>query len=327
MNETLAAGVVGVGSMGRNHARVYSELPDVELVGVADLDEEAARTVAHDYGTVARDAADLLPAADLVSIAVPTAAHPAMLERCLDAGTHALVEKPYVDDVARGRELAERARREDLVVQVGHIERFNPAVRALADVVPNVEVLAVDARRLGPPRDREVADSAVFDLMIHDIDVVCSLLGGEPVSVDASGAAGNRYATASCEFQDGVIATLMASRVTQRKVRKLGITARECRVCVDYMNQSVEIHRHTAPAYIESDGTVRERVESVVERPTVENGEPLKGELESFVGAVRTGSEPVVTAEDGIRAVEVARRIDDIAAGRSRTEAETEVPS
>ncbi|WP_313696283.1 Gfo/Idh/MocA family oxidoreductase [Halorarum halobium] len=327
MSETLSAGVVGVGSMGRNHARVYSELPNAELVGVADLDAEAARTVARDYGTVAREAGDLLSRADLVSVAVPTAAHPSMLERCLDAGTHALVEKPYVEDLPRGRELAERARAEDLVLQVGHIERFNPAVRALADIVPNVEVLALDAQRLGPPREREVADSAVFDLMIHDIDVVCSLLGKAPVAVDAAGAAGNRYATATCRFDDGVVADLTASRVTQRKVRKLGITARECRVRVDYMNQSVEIHRHTAPAYIENDGAVRERVESVVERPIVENGEPLKAELESFVAAARDGAEPVVTAEDGLRAVEVARTIDDIAAGRERPGAETEVPT
>ena len=327
MSDPLAAGVVGVGSMGRNHARVYSELPDVDLVGVADLDTQAARGVADDYGSVAREADDLLEVADLVSVAVPTAAHPAMLERALDADTHALVEKPYVDDLQRGRELAERARDEGLVLQVGHIERFNPAVRALADVVPNVDVLAVDAQRLGPPRQREVADSAVFDLMIHDIDVVCSLLGDAPVTVDAAGAAGNRYATATCKFEGGVVANLTASRVTQRKVRKLGITARECRICVDYMDQSVEIHRHTSPAYVENDGTVRERVESVVERPTVESGEPLKAELESFAAAVRNGSEPVVTAEDGLRAVEVARRIDDIAAGRRRKERETEVAS
>lgn len=320
MTGRFAAGVIGVGSMGRNHARVYSELPNVELVGVADLDRAAARSVAQDYGTVVSDADDLLATADLVSVAVPTAAHPAMLERCIDAGVHALVEKPYVDDLARGRELAERARKAGLVLQVGHIERFNPAVRALADVVPNIEVLAVDAQRLGPPRNREVADSAVFDLMIHDIDVICALLDGTPVTVDAAGAADDHYATASCRFSDGVIASLMASRVTQRKVRKLGITARECRVCVDYMNQSVEIHRHTAPAYIESDGAVRERVESVVERPIVENGEPLKAELESFVASVASGTEPVVTAEDGLRAVEVARRIDDVATERRETE-------
>lgn len=325
MTEPLAAGVLGVGSMGRNHARVYSELPDVDLVGVSDLDESAARTVANDYGTVARGTDELLAAADMVSVAVPTAAHPSVLDGCIDAGVHALVEKPYVNDVPRGRELARRARDAGLVLQVGHIERFNPAVRALADVLPNVEVLAVDAQRLGPPRDREVADSAVFDLMIHDIDVVCALLDDAPVSVTASGAADGHYTTATCEFDDGVVASFTASRVTQRKVRTLGITARECRIHVDYMDQSVEIHRHTAPAYIEDDGAVRERVESVVERPIVENGEPLKAELESFAAAIRHGTEPVVTAEDGLRAVEVARRIDDVAADRA--ERETEVVS
>lgn len=322
MSEMLAAGVVGVGSMGRNHARVYSELPDVELVGVADLDEQTAGTVAGDYGTVARDADGLLAEADLVSLAVPTPAHPALLEQCLDAGVHALVEKPYVDDLHRGRALARRAREAGVVIQVGHVERFNPAVRALADVISDLDVLAIDAQRLGPPREREVADSAVFDLMIHDIDIVCSLLDSNPDTVDATAAAEDHYATASCRFPDGVVATLMASRVTQQKVRTLGITARNCRVCVDYMNQSVEIHRHTAPAYIENDGAVRERVESVVERPIVENGEPLKAELESFVASVRDGSDPVVTAEDGLRAVEVARRIDDTATATERRRTE-----
>jgi len=310
----LRAGVVGVGSMGRNHARVYRELAGVDLVGVADRDARAADRVAAEYGTHAVETDTLLAAADLVSVAVPTAAHVAVVEECIDVGVHALVEKPFVTDVERGRALARRARAADVVLQVGHVERFNPAVQTLANVVADLDVLAVDADRLGPPVDRDLGTGVALDLMIHDVDVVRSLVSGEPRSVSAIGTADGDYATACVRFDDGVVASFTASRVTQRKVRRLGVTATECRVSVDYTDQSVEIHRSAAPTYVEDDGDVRHRMESVVERPVVENGEPLKAELASFVETVRTGGEPVVTAEDGLRAVEIAQRVEELVA-------------
>ena len=305
-------GVVGVGSMGRNHARVYRELADVELVGVADMDTEAAERVAREYGTVAYDTADLLGVADAVSIAVPTTAHAPVLEQCIDAGVHALVEKPFVDDLAVGRELAARAKEADITVQVGHIERFNPAVRTLLRILPNLDVLAVDARRLGPPTDRDLDGSVVSDLMIHDIDVINAMIDARPGTLGATGAADGDYATAQCVFEDGTVATFTASRVTRRKVRRLEITARECLVVVDYLAQTVEIHRSEVPEYVESNGTVRHRTESVVERPFVETGEPLKAELGAFVEAIREGTEPVVTIEDGLAAVEFVRQIEGV---------------
>jgi predicted dehydrogenase len=312
VTDALRAGVVGVGSMGRNHARVYRELADVDLVGVADADPETAREVADEYGVPAVSADTLLRDADAVSVAVPTPYHADLVADCIDAGVHALVEKPFVADPERGRRLAERAQKADVTLQVGHVERFNPAVRAVAEVVPDLDVLAVTAERLGPPTERDVAANVVHDLMIHDIDVVRALLDGEPGGVTASGAASSQYATATCTFPDGVVASFTASRVTEQKVRRLAITARECRVVVDYTDQSVEIHRSTTPEYVAEDGGFRHRTESVVERPMVDNGEPLKHELRAFADAARNGTEPVVTAEDGLRALELASRIDDI---------------
>ena len=305
-------GVVGVGSMGRNHTRVYRELADAELVGVADMDREAAERVAGEYGTVAYDTDDLLSAVDAVSVAVPTTAHAPVLERCLDAGVHALVEKPFVDDLAVGRDLASRAEEAGLTLQVGHVERFNPAVRTLLRILPELNVVAVDARRLGPPLDRDLDGSVVTDLMIHDIDVVNAVVDARPRTLGATGAADGDYATAQCVYDDDTVATFTASRVTRRKTRRLEITARECLVVVDYLSQSVEIHRGDHPEYVEANGTIRHRTESVIERPFVETGEPLKGELSSFVAAVRDGTEPEVTAEDGLRAVEFARQIEGI---------------
>jgi predicted dehydrogenase len=316
------AAVIGVGNMGRHHARVYSELPDVNLVGVYDVNEEQAREVADDHGCRAMNREALVHAADVASIAVPTQFHADMAEQCIDHGVDVLVEKPFVDDPEVGRNLLDRADEEGVTIQVGHVERFNPAIRTLADIVADLDVIAIDARRLGPPpEDRQLDQSAVLDLMIHDIDVVLATMDGGPEEITAHGNKDNQYATADLEFDDGTVASLTASRVTQQRVRKLSITAEECRVNVDYIDRSVEIHRHSLPEYIEDNGDVRYRHESIVERPTVQTGEPLKNELEAFVAAATGDGDPVVSGEDGLRVLEVAREIDDIA-GEGRPEAE-----
>ncbi len=315
-NGPVQAGVVGVGTMGRHHARVYDELQGVELAAVADADDEQAASVAQDYGATALPAMDLFDRVDVASIAVPTRFHHEMATAAIDRGVHVLVEKPFVKDLSEGRDLIERARGADVVLQVGHVERFNPAVQALSDIVTDLDVIAVDARRLGPPVDRDTTDSAVLDLMIHDIDVVRSLVGEPVARVAAAGASDGQYITANLRFDDGVVGTLTASRVTQQKIRDLSITARSCRVHVDYADQSVSIHRKSVPEYVENDGDVRFRHESLIEQPTVDNGEPLKAELRSFVEAAVEGHEPVVSGEDGLRALELAREIDALATER-----------
>jgi predicted dehydrogenase len=317
----VRAGVLGVGSMGRHHARIYSELPGVTLVGVSDVDGDQAAAVAEDFGTVAKSQADLLDEVDLVSIAVPTRFHADAAEAAIDRGVHLLVEKPFVDDPVRGRELIRRARERKLTLAVGHVERCNPAFQALADIVPELDVIAVESNRLGPPLDRDIRDDVVLDLMIHDIDILLALMDGHKVSdISARGAEDGQYVTATLEFEDGTVASLTASRVTQEKVRSLSITARECQVNVDYGDQTVDIHRHSLPEYIVTDGDVRYRHESIIERPTVGNGEPLKTELEAFVRAVRTGGPPIVDGEAGLRALELARTISALAASRQPAE-------
>ena len=325
-DDTTNAAVIGVGSMGRHHARVYSELPGVNLVGVFDVDDAQAREVATDHGARSLEMTALLDAADVASIAVPTQFHAEMARDCIDHGVDVLVEKPFVDDPAVGRELIDRADDADATIQVGHVERFNPAIRALTDIVADLDVIAVDAQRLGPPPEgRQVDESAVLDLMIHDIDVVLAMLGESPESVTAHGVKNNQYATADLTFADGTVASLTASRVTQQRVRKLAITAESCRVNVDYIDRSVEIHRHSLPEYIEDNGDVRYRHESIVERPTVQTGEPLKNELESFVGAATGDGDPVVSGEEGLRVLEVAREIHEAAGATADERSEAEV--
>ncbi|MBZ6495748.1 Gfo/Idh/MocA family protein [Natrinema longum] len=314
--EPIRAGVVGVGSMGENHARVYDELPTVDLVGVSDRDDEIADRVADAFDTESLPFETLLERCEAVTVAVPTAAHADVVSTCLEAGVHVLVEKPIAETVDQGERLAEQAREAGLVLQVGHIERFNPAVQTVGALIDDLDVIAIEAQRLGPPIDRTTTDNVSFDLMVHDVDVVGSLLGERPRSVAAVGTENGQYATATIEYSDAV-ATVTASRVTQKKVRKLTVTARECLVEVDYLEQSVLIHRDSYPTYLSDDGQPRYRHESVVERPRVDTGEPLRNELESFVEAVRTGSEPTVTAEDGIQALETVQLIDRLATGPS----------
>jgi len=256
-------------------------------VGVADTNWEQAKTIAAKHGTRPLNRATLLKAVDAVSVVVPTQYHASVVREAFDADTHVLAEKPFVDDPAEGREPLALAAEKDLRLQVGHIERFNPAVRAPMDVLPEMDVLAVDARRLGPPVDRENTDSVVNDLMIHDLDVMLSLFDTEVDQVFAAGIRGEPHATATLQLNNGVLGTLTASRITHQKIRKLEVTGRDCRVTVDYLTQSVRIHRHSLPEYIESDGDVRYRSESVVERPQVNNGEPLQEEP----GVVRLGGE------------------------------------
>ncbi|WP_233204286.1 Gfo/Idh/MocA family oxidoreductase [Halegenticoccus soli] len=299
--------------MGQNHARVYRDLPGVTLEGVYDADMERAEEVAAEYHTEALKLGDLLDRIDLVSIAVPTQYHYDAARECIDAGVHVLVEKPFVDDPEDGRQLVEFARERGVVLQVGHIERFNPAVLTLMDLVDDLDIIAITAERLGPPLDREIDDSVVLDLMIHDVDVVLSIVGDKVTDANAVGTRDGNYAAANLRFGNGVVAELTASRVTQEKVRKLTISAADSRVKVDYIDQTIEIHRRSVPEYVRDNGDVRYRHESVVEQLTVDRGEPLKKELTSFVEAVRTGSEPAVTGEDGLRALELTHRLDELA--------------
>jgi predicted dehydrogenase len=308
--DAIDVGVIGVGSMGQHHARVYSELNDVELVGVADADGEQAAEVADRYQTSHLGTDELLATTDAVSVAVPTPYHYDIVTSCLSEGVATLIEKPILESLDEATDLLSQIEAADVPVQVGHVERFNPAVSVLSEIAADLDVLSVRARRLGPEPERRIQDSAVLDLMIHDIDIVLSLFGEQPTSVSGAATRRGRHASALLEFGADRMASLTASRKTQQKVRVLEVTAEECFIQVDYLDQSIEVHRNSVPEYIERDGAIRFKHESLVERPVVQNGEPLRRELESFANAVRDGSTPVVTAQDGIDALSVALEIE-----------------
>ena len=324
MSETapFKVGVIGVGSMGRHHARVYHELPIADLVGIHDVDMDRARDVATDNNSRALPLPDLLAEADAVSVAVPTRHHEEVARTCIDAGVDVLVEKPITGDPETGQKLVEFAEETGVRLHVGHVERFNPAVTALTEMIDELTPVALSARRLGPPPGRDIQEGPVTDLMIHDIDVLLSLFDEEPTSVAASYADGHPHVSAQLRYDDGFLATLTASRASQKRVRELELTAEECTVSLDYTDQSIRIHRRTIPEYVQQNGDVRFRNRSVVELPTIDSVEPLKEQLSTFIEACATGEDRPVGGADGLRALEMAERIQRAAAADDLSEPE-----
>lgn len=302
-------GVIGVGSMGANHAQGYASMDGVTLGGVADADPDQATTIADRFDTTALEVDALLETVDAVSVAVPTEYHYGLTRSAVDAGVDVLVEKPFVADPANGRELIECASANDVLIQVGHVERFNPVVETVDRLLTDQDVIAAQAHRLSPPPDRSIDDSATMDLMIHDLDLLLALLDPDIRACHGVGTAAGRYAVGTLEFEDGVVASLTASRVTEEPVRRLTFSTTAYRLKADLLTQSIELHHAGRDGPTDTDGlTCREA--GVVEEFTVADSDPLDEELQSFVDSVRTRTEPRVTAADGLDVVEVAKTIE-----------------
>jgi virulence factor len=301
--------------MGERHCRIYSGLSNVEFVGVSDLSAQRGRAVASSYEVPwYEDFADLLPKVDAVSIAAPTGSHFAIAAECLRRRVHVLVEKPLAGDLAEARELAWLASESPVVLQVGHIERFNPVFLELQGILEDMQVVALNARRLSPFDTSATDTDVVFDLMIHDIDLLLALLGDDIDCIQAYGRSPRMssadYAVAALSLARGPIATLTASRVTEQKVRQLEVTALGAYVDADLLAKSICIYRRTLPEYLTSQQrTLRYRQENLVERIQVPTAEPLLLELQDFVRCVRESCRPRVSGEDGLRAMELATRI------------------
>ena len=312
--DQIDVGVIGVGSMGASHVRVYSSLPHrCTLRGVFDLDFETSRRIAATYNTVAFDRLDdLIMAVDAVSIAVPTSEHFDTACAAIDAGKHVLLEKPIAQNSEQARVLIARARNRGVTLQVGHIERFNPAVQLLQAVLAGKHIVGFEFRRLSPYSPRISDADVVSDLMIHDIDLLHSLLGSLPVRIAAAGVSpiskGRAdHAVALFTFAGGVIAQLTASRLTEQKIRSLCITTLDAFIELDFLERRILITSATHVNFPDNGASYRQ--ENVVQKVYVPNHEPLALELESFLNCVRTGVAPVVTGEEALTALELVEAI------------------
>ncbi|WP_041268491.1 Gfo/Idh/MocA family protein [Geitlerinema sp. PCC 7407] len=315
----IRVGVIGVGNMGQHHTRVLSMLKDVELVGVADVNVERGLDTASKYRVrFFEDYREMLNHVDAVCIAVPTRLHHSVGMACLQAGVHVLIEKPIAASISEAESLVNAAAEAQVILQVGHIERFNPAFQELSKVLKTEELLALEAHRMSPYSDRANDVSVVLDLMIHDIDLLLELAGAPVVRLTASGSRASDsgyldYVTAILGFANGIVATLTASKVTHRKIRSIVAHCRGSLTEADFLNNEILIHRQTTANCMTDYGQVLYRQDGLIEKVYTSNIEPLHAELEHFVHCVRGGNQPSVGGEQALKALRLASLIEQMA--------------
>ncbi|QNI78386.1 NAD(P)-binding oxidoreductase [Synechococcus sp. RS9909] len=315
----MKVGVIGIGNMGWHHARVLSLLKDAELVGVADPDAKRGQLATEQFAC--RWFADynaMLTEVEAVCIAVPTLLHQAVGLACLDAGLHVLIEKPIAASQDEAATLIAAASRNGRLLQVGHIERFNPAFRELTKVVANEEVVVLEARRHSPHADRANDVSVVLDLMIHDLDLVLELARAPVVRLAAAGGASAEgpldYVNATLGFANGVVASLTASKMSHRKIRSLSAHCRASLVETDFLNHTLHIHRRAHEWYSADHGELLYRNDGFIEEVSTTSIEPLYAELEHFLQCVRGRETPAVDGQQASRALRLADLIEQAVA-------------
>jgi predicted dehydrogenase len=305
VSDRLKVAVIGAGHLGKHHARLLGGLDGAQLVAVADIDAERARTSASPAGARATtDYRELFDTVDAVSIAVPTELHHQVALPFLERGKGVLVEKPMARSVAEADELIAAAAKTGSTLLVGHTERYNPAVAAVWPIVSSPRFIEV--HRLGSFPDRSLDIDVVFDLMIHDLDIILAMVRSEVASFEAVGVPvlTSKYdiANARLRFANGCIANVTASRISRERVRKIRFFQPDSYISIDYAEQEVEGWRLVRRADAERPGIEGGRLPVVRE-------EPLKRELLDFIGAVRDNRRPLVTGEDGRRALALAQQI------------------
>lgn len=325
MSNPIPVAVVGCGRMGRLHARVYSQMPTVKLIGVYDADPDAATETAEQYGTHAATSIEQLAReARAVTIAVPTTHHLAVATPFLERGIACLIEKPLAKDSVEAKQLVALAARFKALIQVGHIERFNPAVRAMLEL--NIVPGFIEVTRISPLSFRSIDVGVVLDMMIHDIDIVLQLARSTITSIDAVGVSvigePEDICNARLRFANGCVANITASRLSLKTERKLRVFGSDTYVSLDYQKRygiAIKKGKHLERIRQTVEQIRRGEVEDLsqvnytdlvdVQELQIEDEEPLRKELDAFIEAYVQKKPPVVTVDDGLAAVEAAERI------------------
>ena len=299
MSQRVKVGVAGVGHMGKEHARIYSELQEAELVGVHDSNPDTAQKIAAKCKTRAFGSLEeMVDAVDAASIVTPTSTHLAIAEPFLKRGKHVLVEKPIAMDTEEARKLVDLAEKHGAKLAVGHVERFNPVLVALEERLGRPRF--IEAHRLSPYPGRSTDIGVVMDLMIHDLEIILHLVRSPVTSVDAVGipvlSKGEDIANARIRFANGCVANLTTSRISPEKLRKIRVFQDDAYLSLDYMKQEGEIYKRL-------DGKItRDKI-------PVMKGEPLKNQLAEFVMNVRENTDPRVAGAHGFEALKLASQI------------------
>jgi predicted dehydrogenase len=306
--QKIRAAVIGVGYLGRFHAQKYAAAADCELVGVCDARAEARDAVAAELGTRAfADYRELLGHVDAVSVVTPTPLHFEVARDCLNASAHVLVEKPITEAAAQARELIALAARLGRILQVGHLERFNSAILAAEPHLKSPRF--IECHRLAPYRERGTDVNVVLDLMIHDIDIVQTIVGAPISGIDAIGTPVFSdeidIANARIRFANGCVCNATASRVSLKTERKMRVFEDDAYLSLDLQQKILTVIRKRAP------GDAVNALPVSIEEQSLEPGDALKAEIDSFLACIRSGSAPVVPGEAGLRALETATRITE----------------
>lgn len=312
MNEKTRAAVVGTGHMGQYHVALYSEMSDVDLVGIVDSSKERANEIASKYSTKGyTEYSELFDKIDVVTIAVPTSLHYEVAKPFLERGIHVLLEKPVANTLEQATELFEIAEKNNAHLQVGHVERFNGAVQEIKKVIK--DPLMLEFRRVGPFTGRITDAGVVMDIMIHDIDIALNLIDSKVKSLKA--VAGSAFTDmedyASCQllFENGCMANFISSRATQEKIRTMSLSQKDAYVFLDFNEQDIQIHRQASSDYFMTKEELTYRQESMIERIFVHKGNPLKLEIEHFIDCAIKGAERQISAESELRSLKVALRV------------------
>ena len=304
----LRAAVVGVGYLGKFHLEKFAARDDIEVVAVVDQDLSRAEEIGHSVRVPAfADFQAIIDQVDVVSVVVPPEEHHPIAKAFLEHGVHVLVEKPMTQTLAEAEELIALAKRQGLVLQVGHLERFNPAVRAVNG--PLEAAMFIEAHRLAPFQPRGARVNVIFDLMVHDIDIVLHLVSSEVVDIRATGVPvltnDIDIVNARLEFQSGCVANLTSSRVTPTAMRKIRVFQPDTYLSIDSLTNQLGIAKKVA-----GQGEVTDQSQIKVEQRRFDKIDALQLEIDDFVSAVRENRPPEVTGEDGKRALSVALAID-----------------
>ncbi|PIR19218.1 MAG: UDP-N-acetyl-D-glucosamine dehydrogenase [Elusimicrobia bacterium CG11_big_fil_rev_8_21_14_0_20_64_6] len=303
----IRVAIVGAGKMGTHHARALSKLSDIELVGVCDTNVWKAQLAAWQANTVAvRDYKDILGRVDAVIIAVPTPLHYEVGKAFLEAGAHCLIEKPLASSVDEAKELLALSETNELVLQVGHIERFNPAVLEAVKHIRDPRYITVE--RLGPYDPRMSHIGVVMDLMIHDLDILLTLVGSEVESIEALGAnllSGHEdIANVRVRFKTGCVADLTASRISLTKSRKLRAFQKDSYISLDYGNTALKVYRKKSP-------TIKSLKDVEYLSPKLSSIDPLRNEQQHFLDCIRHNRKPWPSGERGVEALKLALQISE----------------
>ena len=311
----VKVGVIGIGNMGWHHARVFSLLKDADLIGVADPNEARGKLAVDQFQCDwYKDYQDLIPKVDAICIAVPTLLHHKVGIDCLKAGVNVLIEKPIAANELEAKSLINASKNNNCLLQVGHIERFNPAFRELNKIVHNEEIVVLEARRHSPNADRANDVSVVMDLMIHDIDLVLELVNSKIQKLAAIGGRNSDglidYVNATIVFKNNIIASLTASKMSHKKIRSLSAHCQNSLVETDFLNHSLQIHRKSHESYTAEHGELVYRNDGYVEEVSTTSIEPLYAELEHFLKCVQGKESPEVDGEQASRALKIADFIE-----------------